>query len=1149
MRKIKLLLLALLFMAIPKSLWAYTAYQVVSFDNGVTYYKVLVPSGADPTLMFLGTTQSGPLVIPDKINDNAGLTFTVTKVGYQVGYNCNNVTSVTLPETVVEMENDCFIGATLTEMTIPKSLIKISEWTWSALKGVPKCKVAEGHTVFEADDKGVLYTKGREELRCVPSTIMDAVGGDTYTIDNKVKTICVNAFHNVANLKKIVLPKDLQKATERYPSIVSGTDLVEFQMPTGGNTKFKVEDGVLFNNETKTLVCYPREKVTTAYTVPDDIKRICSFAMMAVKNMTSLDLKNVETMEKSALYKPTKLETITIPKELKKGTITGNNVTSGLQDGAFEECLKLKEYKVEAGNPDFEAVDGVLFSKDHTKLCYYPPAKEGVSYTIPTTVTELGQKAFQGANKLTSMVVPVGVKTIGIEAFRNMLNLEKVEFAKPSQVTDFKQDVFRSCVKLKEVVLPASITELASAFYECKELEKITVPDGSKLKKIKASAFTTNKKLKNFNFEGSCELETIESNAFFNAESLETFKFPKSVKKIELNAFSGCKNMKSVEFDTDAEIAEIGEGAFADCGLVSVVIPKKVTKIAKEAFRRCKALTQIEISEATTNIDPLAFQYCENLYAINVAKENTKYSSVDGYLLSKDKEELILFPPGKANNKFTLLPPSIKKIGDYSFYNCEKLANIIIPNKVESIGKRAFGLCNNLNTITFLCDKMIDPSNINQNTNEMSFDDGHQTNGKNMFDNISVHVRKEYYDQYNAQDFYKKFKGGIVQKSFLEGTEEYIPVSEIAVDLLKTTTTDHTFVLPTSITHGGKTYSVNLIGDYAFQNVTDAVKEVVVKKDIEYIGAKAFKTNITANTSTIQNVFILDANPTKEMLSTTRFDLDDTGENYNEFATTTKIYVKKSALNAYQDKWNKQVYNAATRTYGLSQFNFTNQLEYKIPGVTINTKYGTFAREFDTDLGVYKAEKGNTDVAAFVGKTSAVTPGVGDYGTSAYHVRMTSVDENGGYNSSYSYVPANTGVLLKVLDKDATPADFYYAIGEHDATTYTVANNIMHGIVVNPANVPASVADPVYVMQNGIFKKATTSINPFSIHKAYAKIDGVPSGAKLMFVFSDDNISTGITAIDTKKADDNVYYNLNGQRVTNPQHGVFIHGGRKVIIK
>ena len=74
---------------------------------------------------------------------------------------------------------------------------------------------------------------------------------------------------------------------------------------------------------------------------------------------------------------------------------------------------------------------------------------------------------------------------------------------------------------------------------------------------------------------------------------------------------------------------------------------------------------------------------------INVEKENTKYSSVDGYLLSQDKKELILFPPGKANKKFTLLPPSIEKIGEYSFFNCEKLTNVTIPNKVTTIGKRA----------------------------------------------------------------------------------------------------------------------------------------------------------------------------------------------------------------------------------------------------------------------------------------------------------------------------------------------------------------------------------------------------------------------------------------------------------------------------
>ena len=1145
--KIKLLLLALLFMAIPNSLWAYTDHQIVTFDNKT--YKVLVSSGSNPTLKFLGTTISGKLVIPDKVHDGLGLTFTVTKVGYQAGYNCNGVTSVELPETVDELENDCFIGATLTEMNIPKSLTKISEWTWSAMKEIPKCKVAEGHTVFESDDKGVLYTKGKVELRCVPSKIMAAVGSDTYIIDNSVKKICVNAFHNVTGLKKIVIPKDLQEVTEKYPSITPGTDLVKFEMPIVGNTKFKVVDDVLFNNETHTLVCYPREKPTTDYTVPNDIKRICSFAMMFVKHMTSLDLNNVETMEVSALYKPEKLETITIPKELKKGIITGG-VTKGLQDGAFEECLKLKEYKVKQGNPDFEAVDGVLYSKDKTKLYGYPPAKAGESYTIPATVKELGRKAFQGANNLTSMVVPANVDSIGIEAFRNMVNLKKVEFKEPSTVRYLNSDVFRACRSLKEVILPTSITELASAFYECQELEKVTIPNGSKLKKIKESAFATNKKLKNFNFAGSCELETIESNAFANAESLETFKFPKSVKKIELNAFSGCKKMTSVTFDPDAEITEIGAGAFADCGLQGISIPKNVTKIAKEAFRRCKALTQIDVTAATTYIDPLAFQYCEKLDAINVAKDNTKYSSVDGYLLSKNKEELIIFPPGKANNKFTLLPPSIKKIGDFSFFNCEKLSNVIIPNKVESIGKRAFGLCKNLNLITFLCDKVIPVDSINTKQNEMSFDDGSQTNGESMFTNITIHVRKDLFAGYFAEPFYNKFKG-VIERSFDVDTEEYIPVSETVVDMLKTTSTDHTFVLPTSVKHpvSGKEYQVNLIGDYAFQNTTDKVKEVVVKKNIEYIGAQAFVTDIKNRKSTVGSVFFIESEPTKRMLSTTRFELDETNNNYNEFADTTHIYVKKSAVEKYKSAWKKEVYDIPNHGYKPSPFDFTKQIDYRIPGVNITTKYGTFAREFDTDFSVYKTDKGSCDVGAFVSKNSDVKEGKGDYGTSKYHVRMKSVDENGGARGKYGYVPECTGVLLKVLDKESTPNDFYYAIGELDDTSYNITDNIMKGITVNSASVPASPTAPIYVMQGGIFRKVTRTIEVFPIHKAYAKIDGVSAGANLSFDFSDDDETTGITTTEAENTVDDVYYNLNGQRVLNPQHGVFIHRGHKVIIK
>lgn len=704
------------------------------------------------------------------------------------------------------------------------------------------------------------------------------------------------------------------------------------------------------------------------------------------------------------------------------------------------------------------------------------------------------------------------------------------------------------------VTLPSKVKSLDKPFDGCSALETINVPDGSLLEKISSNSFSNNKKLKHFNFEGSCQLKEIESDAFAYLPELESFKFPKTVKTIRINAFRGCKGMTTAEFPDDAEIETIGQGAFADCGLTKFTVPKNVNEIKREAFNKCEALTVVNISDKTTKISPEAFKSCFKLTDINVSKDNTVYSSVDGYLLSKDKTTLKIFPAGKANDRFTLLPPSITTIGEYAFYNCTVLKNVVIPNLVTKIEKRAFGLCKNLNLITFLCDKVIDPSNINQAQNYMAFDDGSQTNGKSMFDNITIHVRKELYDEYNSKDFYKKFKG-VIEQSFDVGTEEYIPVSETIVDMLKTKSTDHTFVLPTSIKHpvSGKEYQVNLIGDYAFQHATDKVKEVVVKKNIAYIGAKAFVTDLVNRKSTVENVFFLESEPTKKMLSTTRFELDETQTDYSEFASTTNIYVKKSALEKYKSAWKKEVYNIPTHDYKPSPFDFTKQLSYKIPGVTIAKKYGTFAREFDTDFSIYNAENGNSNVAAFVAKISNVEPGAGDYGTSAYHVRMTSVDVNGGVSDHYGYVPAETGVLLKVLDKEATSADFFYTIGEKDDNKYTITDNVMHGIIVNSSNVsPTSSGGPVYVIskQNGSFRKLTQTIAEFPIHKAYAVISGVPAGAKITFSFSDDESSTtGIMSVDAEKPADNVYYNLNGQRVTTPQRGIFIQNGRKVIVK
>ena len=1141
MKKIKLFLLALLITAIPKSLWAYTPDEIVTFKNKI--YKVLEPSGANASLMFVGTTLSGALVIPDKINDDKGTTFTVTEIGSEVNYDCKDITSITLPGTIVKMGSGVFKDAKITKLDIPKSVRDISHTAWVALPTMPEFKVHSENPSFESDEKGVLYTKHRVELRTVPSNIMTKVTGDTYTIDSHVTSITVGAFAKAPDLKKIKLPAGLDKVEDiGWPSI-AGTPSLEAFVMDAGNAKYEVVNGVLFTKSPKKLLLYPQGKPGETYTVPAGVEEITSYGIAGNPYLTSINLKDVTKVKISALVNLPNLKTITIPKNLKK---------EGLTEGAFEGCSSLQAYKVAEGNPDFSADNGVLFSKNKDILYFYPIAKSDATYNIPPTVKIIADKAFQGASKLTSLVIPTSVEEINSQAFRQNYRLASVKFCEPSNLRKLANYSFWTCSSLKEVTLPSSITNIGKAFLACDSLETINVPANAKLTTIEEDAFKSNINLKHFNFLGECPLTTIGKNAFANLKKLTTFKMPKTVTDIQLNAFSGCSNLATVEFDPNADIQKIGAGAFADCGLQRISIPKKVKEIAKEAFRNCTVLKKIEVTEFTTSIDPEAFKYCDQLTEIKVSKDNTVYSSVGGYLLSKDKKTLILFPPGKANDKFTLLPPSIEKIGDNSFLDCRKLTNVTIPNKVKTIGKRAFGLCKNLKTITFLCDEMIPADSINTKKNEMSFDDGTQTGGENMFAHITINVRKELFNKYNTEQFYKNFQGGI-QQSFTVGDEEYIAMSEQSVNMLSTKRKDHTFVIPTSITHNSKNYSVNLIGDYAFQKVTADVKEVVVKKDVEYIGAQAFVTKEEANgelKSTVEKVFFIESNPTEQMLSTTYFELDETKTNYNEFAETTKIYVKRSALETYKKKWNKMVYDINTKTFKVSPFNFIKQIDYKIPGVKITDQYGTFAREFDTDFSIYKQENNNKGViAAFVAKDGEIRKGNGDYGTSAYNVPMRSIDEKGGVRDNYGYVPAYTGVLLKVLDNKATPEDFYYAIGEKDDQTYTINNNIMHGITVNPKSVSASATNPIYVIQGGIFRKVTNTIEVFTIHKAYAKIPGVPANAPVTFSFSDDDTTTGVMTIDAEKPMDNTYYNLNGQRVTNPQRGIYIQGGRKVIIK
>lgn len=1137
----RMLIIAFLMLLLPKQLAAYTKGDIVKHDDII--YQVV--SDTDNTLSFVGTekTKTGAVNIPATWSDGRGIMFKVTEVGGNETYKCEGVTDITLPEGVTKIAYAAFAGAKLKTLKIPSTVTDISTNAFYRVQELPKVTVEHSNTKFCNDEYGALYSKNKAELYAVP-TNADNIPNGIYTVDTAVKKIHHSAFINTSNtpgIKKIILPPHLELVEADYPSFAQLNALEEYAMATGASGPYKVIGGVLFKD--KALVQYPRNKQDQNYKVPDGITEIAPRAIDASRNMKSIEMNAVTKLGLTSIYSCENLETVTLPKDLQvEGTA-----------GAIANCPKIKEYKAANNCVNFVVEDGVVYSKDKTRVYFFPPAKDIADgkYTILSTVKVIEKLAFAGNKNIQELTIPSSVTNINSQALSVFAKLQKVTFNNPSNCSKIEGGAFGWNYKLKEITLPSALTTLDKIFTACSDMETINVPNDSKLRTIKNGALQLTKNLKHFNFQGTCALDVIEAGAFQNLEQLESFDFPKGVTTIGANAFNGCKKMTTATFKDDAVIQTIAAGALADCGLTSIKIPNSVKTLEKEAFRNCSALTTVTLSKNVDSISSEAFKRCEKLTAINVDKDNTKYSSVDGYLLSHDKKELILFPHGKANKNFTLLPPSITKIGDYAFYDCVGLENVVIPNKVEKIGERAFSLCKKLNTITFLCDKMIDPVNINQENNKRSFDDG-TAGTTNMPTKIDIYVRKELLTKYKGESFYNHFKS--INTSFENDNLEYLPVSATSVDLLDVKKTDYTFVVPDKVTHDGKTYDVSMIGDYAFQNTTNAVHEVVVKKNVEYIGAKAFKTKINDNTSTIERVFLLATNPTEKMLSTTRFELDETKTNYNEFAPTTEIYVKKSAWNTYKTKWHKKVYDQNVHAEVESSMNFINQIDYKIQDVKITHKYGTFSREFDVDFSEYKKEKNSCDIGAFVAPVSGITQGPGDYGTSKYKVRMVSVDEKGGLAGEYGYVPAETGVLLKVLDVDSTPYGFFYTIGEKDNQAYSISDNMMKGVTVNKKTVTKG-SNPFYVVSanKGVFMKAPSPTFEMPIHKAYAEITGVPAGAKVMFSFTDDNSSTtGIDTIDTSSSatdSDNAYYNLNGQRIEKPQHGVYIHGGKKVIIK
>lgn len=205
----------------------------------------------------------------------------------------------------------------------------------------------------------------------------------------------------------------------------------------------------------------------------------------------------------------------------------------------------------------FQIINGVLKK--------YEGTDEHV--VIPEGVKEIGDYAFYGAHKMSTIRFPDTLRDIGMNAFYDCASLK--EAILPDSLFFLGSAVFSRCSSLKRVWLPDSIRTLPKVmFFQCEKLEEVRLP--VKLRRIGRACFEQCHNLRVMVLPET--LRVIENNVFDECTNLEAVFLPEKLEEIGDNAFIDCENLK--ELIIGEHITKIGNGAFETKGSLKLEVPE-----------------------------------------------------------------------------------------------------------------------------------------------------------------------------------------------------------------------------------------------------------------------------------------------------------------------------------------------------------------------------------------------------------------------------------------------------------------------------------------------------------------------------------------------------------------------------------------------
>lgn len=587
--------------------------------------------------------RKGEITVPDG----------VTEIGSYAFSRCAGITSVKLPDSVERIRNGAFGDCTaLASVNIPSSVTEIDGYAFQGCTSLETLDIPEtvtdfGQYVF-SETPFINNIIEKNTFAVINGTLVDgtAAKGET-TVPDNVTTIAYNAFK---------------------PYDAENTWL----------TKLTIPDGVTKIGSNAFEDC----TALTEVILPSDIKEIGSGWFEGCTGLTSFDIPNgVESLGSYLFRGCTNLTKVTIPDSVvkideslcfegcDKVNITFKGKTYTKAD--IEELFKAVYENGLADKPEWEynEIDGGL------ALTAYNGMEKNVK--IPSEIDGQPVKAIYYGFRLpeitgvVSVEIPASVESISSSNFGKTITEfivaeDNEHYCSKDGILYEKENnmLFRCPAGRSGSAAVADGTKLIRgyAFYECKEITSVSLPDV--LQEIGAGAFVGCTELKSINIPRS--VTEIGDNAFNGCTALEALDIPETTTELGESILTGTPALDKLR---EKDPLVVINNILIDASTVKgeVTLPNGVVKIAGRAFSAGYSgnpdITKVTIPDSVTEIGEQAFYGCSGLTGIN-------------------------------------LPKGIKELSTGIFEDCIKLNAVDIPDGVESIGMWAFEGCTNLTAVT-----------------------------------------------------------------------------------------------------------------------------------------------------------------------------------------------------------------------------------------------------------------------------------------------------------------------------------------------------------------------------------------------------------------------------------------------------------------